>query len=71
MSHASSQYLTQSEIESIKELDSWQRWQLEYKGNILREVKRHPILEAMANEPDEERDGNYQNSIFSQLNPQK
>ena len=63
MSKSSSQYLTQSEIESIKELDSWQRFQMEKYGSILREYKRHPIMEELANEERESEGNNFQNSI--------
>ena len=73
MSKSSEQHLSESENESeiriLGELNHYQRTQLELRGNIIPEVKRRFPFDELANEPDEERDGNYQNSIFSQLNP--
>ena len=69
MSKSSEQHLSESEIRALGELNHYQRTQLELRGNIIPEVKRKFPFDELANEPDEERDGNFQNSIFNQITP--
>lgn len=69
MSKNSKKFLEQREIDSIKELDSFQRFQLDHHGNILRELSRHPVLKEMSEIETEETNGDFQNAIFSNLNP--
>lgn len=69
MSKSNKKFLEQREIDSMKDLSHYERIQLQLHGNILREPSRHPVLKEMG---DMETDGpntDFQNAIFSQLNP--
>lgn len=61
-------FLEPAEVDAIDNLSHYERMQLRLHGNILRETKRDPIFEELGNE-EPESDNDFQNHIYSYVNP--